>query len=566
MSTLRRRARYLVVLFMGLALAGGRVSAMDKPSQGELARYQRNGTLDDRLAFAEALGNHYADPALVLEFETRLATVRLRLAGRTDAEIDQILPTMPSGIRPGLASKGTSRIFALLLDFSDYPASITPASVDIKLFADGDGTGYPYESLRNYYRRSSNNLLEIQGATLGWYRPAYTRASISQTTAARENLIKEALNYFHSRGHNFSQYDNNNDGVIDYFCVFWTGPDNGWANFWWGYYTSWGSSFTLDGKQFQASRYSWQYVLRGTTAFAPRTVIHETGHSLGLPDLYDYDTGIGVAGGVGGLDMMDANWGDHNAFSKMLLDWLTPQVRTSGKGGYALGPSGNAPDALILWPSYSLAAPFTEFFIVQRRTRVDNDSTYPADGLLVWHIDATLGGNNFLYNNSYTPRKLVRLMEADGLEEIEQRRSANAGDFYTAGTRLAPGTTPSSQSYSGAASNVFVDGIADAGASFFAAFVNAPSNLTGQRQVNRSLTQSEQVVDLRWSPNPANASLVIAAHRVYRLSDSTWTRVAEVPASQLDYRNRKVPKTSQTYGVTVVTSDGLESDKVTVVK
>jgi len=50
------------------------------------------------------------------------------------------------------------------------------------------------------------------------------------------------------------------------------------------------------------------------------------GHVLGLPDYYDYNTTIGPQGGVGGFDMMDGNWLDHNTFSKYMLDWTTPIV------------------------------------------------------------------------------------------------------------------------------------------------------------------------------------------------------------------------------------------------
>lgn len=40
---------------------------------------------------------------------------------------------------------------------------------------------------------------------------------MAQTVAAREALIKEALSYFDSQGHDFSQYDNDGNGSIDYF-------------------------------------------------------------------------------------------------------------------------------------------------------------------------------------------------------------------------------------------------------------------------------------------------------------------------------------------------------------
>ena len=42
-----------------------------------------------------------------------------------------------------------------------------------------------------------------------------------------------------------------------------------------------------------------------------------------------------------------------------------------------------------------------------------------SDGLLIWHVDATpnADGDDFLYNNSVTEHKLLRLMEANGLPE-----------------------------------------------------------------------------------------------------------------------------------------------------
>jgi M6 family metalloprotease-like protein len=490
-------------------VAAGELWALEKPSKAQLEQYKRDGTLASRVAEARALGNDQVDPALAVQLQYRLRRLQLKAQGLTDRQINEILPVLPPGIRPGLASKGTQRIFALLLDFSDYPATVPAASIEAGLFGDGAGAA-PYESLRNYYRRSSYNDLEIQGATLGYYRPAYTRASIAQTYTARENLIKEALTYFDGQGHDFSQYDNNGDGTIDYFCVFWTGPDNGWANFWWGYYTSWSSSFSLDGKQFQNARYSWQWLNRTgkETTFNPLVVIHETGHSLGLPDLYDYEPGNGPNGGVGGLDMMDGNWGDHNGFSKMLLDWLTPTVTSNGQT-YSLQPTGTAREAAIMWPGYSLSSPYTEFFLIQNRSRVGNDTPYPTDGLVIWHVDAQLNGySGFAWDNSYTSHKLVRLMEADGLEQIENGGSANAGDYYVPGKQFGNATVPASLAYDGSVTTVGASNITAAAPSYsFLAGDTTPVFVTDVRSI---IVPEGGTATFKVKVGPAISSTIVA--------------------------------------------------------
>ena len=135
------------------------------------------------------------------------------------------------------------------------------------------------------------------GTTLGWYKTDKKRSEIIQDDTGRESLIKEALLHFKAQGHDFAQYDNDNDGFIDYFMVLWAGPDNGWANFWWGYQTGFSDpGFRIDGKALQA--YSWQWECRPVgSKFNTRVVIHETGHALGLPDLYDYDESTGPDGG-----------------------------------------------------------------------------------------------------------------------------------------------------------------------------------------------------------------------------------------------------------------------------
>lgn len=560
----------------GMALPA---AALQPPTRAEIESYLRDGSYAWRLQNALALGNHIVEPALVESLRARLE--RLRSQGGRRTERQEGILDLPSGRKGGLPTKGNVKVFALLLDFSDYPSTQTQAAIHERLFGNGD-IDYPRESLRNYYRRASYSALDIGGATLGWYRPAYTRASMAMTTAARESLIREALLAYDAAGHDFSVYDNDRNGVIDYFLVIWTGPDNGWSNFWWGYQTSWTSSstFELDGKRFALAKYSWQWESRpyGTVPFRAYVTIHETGHALGLPDYYDYDATVGPRGGVGGLDMMDANIGDHNAWSKMLLDWTTPQVFNYGTRGYALAASAASQDALILMPEFRMTRPFDEFYIVQNRHRSLNDANLPGDGLLVWHVDARLNtaGTNFVYNNSYSDHKLLRLMEADGLEQIERGYAATAADYYVPGRSIGPRSVPSSNRYDGTDSGVTIWDIgAPASSVTFMADIHysifPPRAAAVTRFESDYIFFRESINRLTWSLDTRNRTEIVA-FRIYRRpktgGDDLYTLLAEVPKSSLTnyaYEHRGLGKDDLfVYRVIAIDSNGVESSPTEV--
>jgi len=437
--------------------------ALEPPTKEQIARYKLDGTLAARVARAKALGNQ----KIPQRIQDRLTQKLLRLsstgrAGLADRAASAS-PLAPPRAWDGMPTTGTVKILALLISFSDYPGTNAPATFESRLFGSGAG-GPPYDSLRNFYQRSSYGQLTITGDVLGWYQAPYVRSTVAETDAGRQNLIKEALSYYDAQGHDFSQYDNDGDGSIDYLCVFWTGPHGDWAEFWWGYYT-WFSdaTFRLDGKRL--TNYSWQWELYNypSGAFSPSTIIHETGHALGVPDYYDYDDTVGPRGGVGGLDIMDGS-GDHNCFSKFMLDWITPTVVSSGSRTVTLRASGLYPDAVLFMPGAVDGRIFDEFFMVQNRARSGNDTGLftGSDGLVLWHVDSRLDtwNSDFLYDNSYTAHKLLRLQEADGLEEIETwAASADAGDYYKAGMTFGPLTVPNSSRYDGAATALVMSGI-----------------------------------------------------------------------------------------------------------
>lgn len=437
------------VLFVGL----GAALALEPPTREQIERYKLDGTLAMRIARAKAIGNHKIPLRSKDRLVSNLRRLSLALPGRIGSSVSRVLAPPPAW--KGMPTSGTVKVLALLISFNDYPGVTTPENFTSRLFGDGLGSP-PFDSLRNFYRRSSYNQLNIEGNVLGWYQAPYVRSTVAETDQGRQSVIKEALNHYEQQGHDFSQYDNDGDGAIDYFCVFWTGPRGEWSSFWWGYYTWFSdSTFRLDGKRL--TNYSWQWELPNypSGAFGPSTIIHETGHALGLPDYYDYDDAIGPRGGVGSLDIMDGT-ADHNCFSKFMLGWITPTVVSTGSQTVSLRASGLFPDALLFMPGAVPGRIFDEFFMVQNRYRSGNDTNLftGSDGLILWHVDSRLDSWNydFLYDNSYTEHKLLRLMEADGLEEIETyNANADAGDYYKVNMTFGPYSVPNSARYSGLA-------------------------------------------------------------------------------------------------------------------
>ena len=486
MDTVKRNL-YRAIILWGPIVLGAAISlylscypystfALEPPPSDQVAALRGTEEFAQRQEFAKRLGNHKVDTFILKKAILNQQRKLLQQQGKSMDEVNIIapLPAPPPDWR-GMPSTGNVRVLSILIEFNDIPHTTSQADIHNNLFGAGNPARNPYESLARYYARASYNHLNLSnGATLGWYQTTYPRSSVPQTTAGRENLIKEALSAFENQGHDFSQYDNNGDGVIDYLMVFWTGPDNGWANFWWGYQTSFSdTAYSLDGVIL--GKYSWQWEANPVgSAFNPQVVIHETGHALGLPDYYDYDPAVGPRGGVGGLDMMDANKGDHSCFNKWMLEWVAPTFVANGTVTKALSASGDHPECVIVWPAVMGSDLFSEFFAIQNSHRVGNDHApgMPGDGILIWHLDAqlTADGRDFANDNSYSPHKLIRLMEADGLEQIEAGAAANSADYYVTGKHLGPTTTPSSKRYDGSDTTIEVFNLSAAAPQMSATF------------------------------------------------------------------------------------------------
>ncbi|MEW6991455.1 M6 family metalloprotease domain-containing protein [Colwelliaceae bacterium 6441] len=430
--------------------------ATQPPTKKQIDKYKDDGTLKQRINQAKAFNTHSFDKTLVTKFQRKHALPQKNQSLKSSQANDPLTGYFPS--------LGSPKMLVLLVEFQDYVHSDinSRASVEDRIFGEGNPDEYPYDSQNSFYKRSSYNKLDIQGNVLEWFQTDYDRPlDEGNSWQVKQQVIKDAINYHDAQGHDFSQYDNDNNGTLDYVAVIWTGPTGEWASLWWGTFSGFNDdSFVVDGKTI--NDISWQQISYSEEEgpFSPSTLIHETGHALGLPDFYDYDDDIGPRGGLGGMDQM-AGGHDHNAFTKYILGWLTPTVINGTETDMSLLPLSTNANALLIKKEADSSTKYDEFFIAEYRDKNLNDQGLPGEGLVVWHIDATLNEWGwFKNNNSYSEHKFIRLVQADGLDEIElNRASADKGDFFTTGQEFSPNSFPASKLNDGSHSGAVIHGV-----------------------------------------------------------------------------------------------------------
>lgn len=232
-----------------------------------------------------------------------------------------------------------------------------------KVFFGKDDSDNGYMSLSEYYYESSFGKLNFQGFVTDWFDVTkYTNIkslddiTMGTTGTIITEILREATEWAFDTydSLNRKDYDQNNDGSIDgiwlvydhynYFNQILIEPDSSEGDlneaFW--NYTSWdwyGDSPNLDVPT--TSGFSWASFDQIYSAYAEynehdvpdftnldsipldsHTFIHETGHLLGLDDLYTSDG----RSPTGRSTMMDQNIGDLDPYSKLVLGWVTPYV------------------------------------------------------------------------------------------------------------------------------------------------------------------------------------------------------------------------------------------------
>lgn len=133
-----------------------------------------------------------------------------------------------------------------------------------------------------------------------------------------------------------------------------------------------------------------------------RVLVHEFSHNLGLIDYYDV-TYRGIDA-VGQFDMQSSNQGDWNAYSKLAVGWMDPQVVTGLESGESveltIGSLALTDDVIIIPAAGTeYEGPFSEYIMIdlltddgvnQYDTRDVFESLKNMEGVRISHVNATM--------------------------------------------------------------------------------------------------------------------------------------------------------------------------------
>jgi len=343
---------------------------------------------------------------------------------------------------------GTHKVLVLLIEFPDLKHTVDISNFNLLFNQPGyNGTG----SFNDYYKKTTYGALNVNVDVYGWYMAQdsylkYGRNSSPNYGSYTQKLLQRAVYCADSAGVSFPQYDSDNDGYIDAVMILHAGygaeeasnPNSG--NYIWSFRSSWGSSPTYQGKKvyaydmFPERRF---YTNGGMVGIG--VMSHEFGHILDLPDLYatNYNGTGGGPEGVGDYaNMAGGPWLNsertpcmHDAFSKMLLNWLTPTV-ISATGKYTIPKS--SVDSNF---AFRINTPqVNEYFLIENRQHKGQDYFLPSKGLAIWHVNTSMAGKLSVRGNNAnndTSNEGLGILQADGKRDLEfGNNRGDDGDLF----------------------------------------------------------------------------------------------------------------------------------------
>ena len=309
-----------------------------------------------------------------------------------------------------------------------------------------------YGSVREYFRAQSNGQYVPDFDVVGPITLTKTRATYGANTSSKQGsdtnpaqMIVDACKAVDNTV-DFTTYDNNNDGYIDFVYVIYAGEgeaDGGpkesvWPHNW---YVKSGAGITcnLDGKKLDNYACSAELNHSDNTRTGIGTIAHEFGHVIGLPDYYDTDYGTNDDNGVTPYKWSIMDQGSYNndgrtppnysIFDKYFMGWATPKFLKKDEKKNVTMTTGYD-DAYQITGGTSGPVAYTNtgtVYYIENRQKNGWDAYLPGSGILVWQVkyNASAWSDNEPNNTAGNPRYTI--VPADGKTTNFGR---NASDIF----------------------------------------------------------------------------------------------------------------------------------------
>lgn len=359
---------------------------------------------------------------------------------------DSLLAHMRSGSKakapPARQTVGTYTGLCLLIAFADRPPSTDHREVDDFCNRPGYGGFGNNGSVADYFRDASAGRLTYRTIVLPYYTAQHPFAHYDDNTIAwperTRELVSEALAFHLAAGVDFGALTADAQQAVYAINVFYAGAQA--ATFSQGLWPH--SGRLVAPLKLAPGRVALDYQLCAMgDALTLGVYCHENGHMLcEFPDLYDRATS---RRGIGRYCLMCQGCIADSRNPTHPCGYLRWKAGWGEARPLAAGPQTLPPSTTNTFLIHRRSD--TEYLLLENRLNRGRDASLPGSGLAIWHVDEL--GDNFLPENSPVRHAECRLLQADGLTELDdgiddgdaQDLFAQGRDaVFVEGTPLAP--------------------------------------------------------------------------------------------------------------------------------
>ena len=376
------------------------------------------------------------------------------------------------GVEPNLAPKGV----VILANFADTKMrSEHTLAVFDELCNSTNCTvnacnGKNYPSAAEYFASQSNGTYRPQFDVFGpvtlSHGYAYYGANVNDKdgadTLATEAVVEACLLANEQYEIDFTQYDSDNDGYVDFVYVIYAGRSEAsggsantiWPHNWtvsagrhYGNCTYTKNQARVDGKYLENYACSNELEIEGLCGIG--TLCHEFGHVMGLPDFYDTGDGYNESLTPNSWDIMDIgsyNGNSHcppnyNPWEKYFFGWMDPVNLDTLGGCLELHPNGT-PDYTVLQVNVSGAKEAATQeglnYYIENRQQEGWDEYLLAHGMLIWKVnfDAAAWRENAPNNTRNRPKLTLVCSNGTIVGKTEESAAGNVFPYKGNGTQV----------------------------------------------------------------------------------------------------------------------------------